>query len=177
MPGYYENKIFKALLIMQDEIKKSGISTWCDHIPELQKFITQIVRYNFSQHDSVLCNQCLQESLKYYEPIKNYFSSSVRVQKSLSDLFEIINLEINKKEVVIPLRNKPRKQSLPDIDESKKQGKLILEQWQAKQGCAIAFLSEVEYDSKLPSLLKLPHHAPAETSSFNKLLKRMKLVK
>jgi hypothetical protein len=90
-----------SVVTFQDAIKKSGISTWHDHIPELQMFFTLIIKFRFYINDPVVRKECLQESLQYYNSIEKYFLSNkdlpnaTQIEYSLVNLWKMINLTIH----------------------------------------------------------------------------------
>lgn len=96
------SSIFEQLLKVEQVIKESKISTWCDHIPEWQMLVTNILQYVFVAED-VFFNttnssvKYLEESLQYYDKIKDYFKNN-EVQEQLFVLFELIKQEAKLKE-------------------------------------------------------------------------------
>lgn len=92
----YVEKILKKLVEVDKLIKNSGISTWCDHIPEWQKFITNLLQYLCSIENNVynpINSKYLENSLQYYVKIKNYFYLDA-LQEQLLILKELIECEI-----------------------------------------------------------------------------------
>lgn len=92
--------IIEQLLQVQKVIKKSQISTWCDHIPEWQMFFTNLLQYLFASNNLWTTSNnihYLEESLQHYEKIKNYFNHN-EIEEELFILFELIKQEIKSKE-------------------------------------------------------------------------------
>ncbi|MGI9214987.1 MAG: hypothetical protein ACR2HS_04980 [Gammaproteobacteria bacterium] len=86
------SNIFDQLIKVQQLIKNSQISTWCDHIPEWQMFVTNLLQYLFAA-ENVFINTAnikyLEETLQYYDKIKDYFNND-EIQEQLLVLFESI---------------------------------------------------------------------------------------
>ena len=94
-------EFLKAAINFQDAIKKSGISTWHDHIPELQMLVTFTLQLKFYP------NQIMADPKKNLEDVKEwcskvgtYFLSSKdlknpeQIQCSLTHLLDMTNLII-----------------------------------------------------------------------------------
>lgn len=88
--------VYQSLLNVEKAVKSSGVSTWCDQIPEWQMLITPILKYELNKNDLVYRKKYLQESLQYYQAIQKYFNDYKQIQDNLKILLKVINQEIKK---------------------------------------------------------------------------------
>lgn len=95
----YAKRILQTLIELERSIKNTSISTWCDHIPEWQKFITSLLQYLCSIENNIYNSidsinyKYLEDSLQYYDKIKIHFNTN-ELQEQLLILRELIEYEI-----------------------------------------------------------------------------------
>ena len=95
-------KVYKTLLKLESSVRNSGVSTWCDYVPEWQMLVTPILKYDLCQNDSsynkkeqaIFSKKCLQESLNYFEALRKYFHKNKKVLENLTKLSTVIKKEI-----------------------------------------------------------------------------------